>query len=202
MPKSRIRAAWVMRMLVSRRSAVSAPRNLRQRDMDRDRHDAQCVRGQHHHDPVNAGKGGQVFGVTGIGKVRAVLQRLLVDRAGAERRGRTRSHQIHTARDDVDNTLGMARVGLAGGGGARERMTQNRQRAGHHARRLRRIGDFGPDGPVRQVRRIADPEERKRVLQRGPGLDGNLRADAGRFADRQRKGHGYLMIASARSSAR
>ena len=61
-----------------------------QRDVDGRRHHAQLGASQHHHDVSPAGERGEVLGMAGVGEARSVLQRLLVDRRGADRGRRAR----------------------------------------------------------------------------------------------------------------
>ena len=49
--------------------------------------------------------------MSGIGEPRAVDQRLLVDRCGAERRGAALAHQVHRALDHFDHARRVARIG-------------------------------------------------------------------------------------------
>ena len=74
------------------------------------------------------------LGVAGEGEAGAVLQRLLVDRVGAERQRRAGADDPDAAGDDVDDRGGVRRIRLAGRGrtgqGVREDRQARRQRGG------------------------------------------------------------------------
>ena len=113
MPKSRISPAWVMRMRRLQQARRQGRRHLGQRDVDRRRHHPQSGAGQHHHHPVHPRQMRQKLGMARKGETRPVLQRLLVDRRGADGRSRADMHQ-RTARSITAITPGGIGAGRAG----------------------------------------------------------------------------------------
>ena len=125
----------------------------------------------------------------GEGETRAVDQRLLADRPGAERERRPRAHQLDAARDNRP-TVAAAFAGPACPAPA--------PAAAHARGRAARRGNRPPPAATppgahaerrrgrRQMLRIGDQEEARVAAQRRPGLQRDLRADPGRIAEGQR----------------
>ena len=115
-----------------------------------------------------------------------------------------------TARAMISTTArGVARVGVAEFGRMRQRMVEDREAGGHRGGggagdldRAHRQGEAG--GERGHVGQVGDQEEGGAVAERGPGLQGDLAADAGGVAERQRDrgGHRLMMSASPSSSCR
>ncbi len=175
-----------------------------ERDVDRGRHDPELGSREHHHDTVDTGAVGKVFGMARMGEIRAVDQDLLVDRQGAERRGRTGLHQIHRPIQNRDDGRCVRRNRDTGGGGVGKGVRQYGERGGGARRRVREVRHFCPVGALGQMCGIADPGKGAAVAQRVPGLDGEFRPDARRVAagDNQRPGHFWTIVALAVSWSR
>ena len=147
---------------------------------------------------------GEVFGMPRKGEARAILQHLLGNRRGAERRCLTRLHQRHGAGDDVDHALRIAQIGLAGGGGVGEVMYQDGQHIRRHRQRPKRRVNRLPSGACGQMPGIADPCKGQIRPQRQPRLDCDFRTDACGIAAGQHqrcRAHLISIRASDRSSS-
>ena len=181
-------------------------RYLIQRYVDCCRHNAQLVRGQHHHHILHARKRGEIFGMARIGEIRPVLERFFVDRCRAKRRCLAVRHKAHGAGDDLNHMGGMRRIGLARCDRAAKIMQQHGQSVFADGRRRCRIIDHQVGQVCRQMARVAQPENGHFVLQQRPCAGRNFGSDPGRFTagqDNRQRGiaHFRVMRASARNWA-
>ena len=81
----------------------------------------------------------QKLGMAGKGEARPVLQRLLVDRRGADRRSLTRLHQRNRPLDHRNHPRRIGRVRPAGQGRRRKVVPQDRQHTRAHRSQTSRI---------------------------------------------------------------
>ena len=195
-PKSATRPAWVTRIVCSRSAGVSAA-GTSARGMwivtgtTRRPGAASIITGS-----GAPRKVGEKLGVAGEGEAGAVLERLLVDRVGAERRRPALADERNPALDDRNDRGGVGRVGDARRRRPRERMMEDGKAA-----RQRPGGGLGPVdrndrdrqscGERGHVRAVADQEEGNAPGESVPGLERDLAADPGRIAEGQRDGKAH-----------
>ena len=167
------------------------PRHVGDGDVDGHRHHAQQGRRQHHHRQRRAGEMREELGVAGEGEAGAVLERLLVDRVGAERQRRAAADQLHPARDDGDDRGGVLRVRPAGLGGRGSGCGSTGSPAAMAAAASAGAA-IGRTGTPRRAPSAAmwsaSPIRKKASRSRSarPGLERDLGPDPRRVAERQR----------------
>ena len=189
--------------------------HLGQRLVDGDQADAQVAGGEHHHRPagaVEAGGGGQLgqeFGVAGEGEA-GLIERRLGDGRGDQPARLAGEREARGGLDPADDRPGRRGGGFPRDHRRRQGQIENRQGVFEHRRRLGRVG-HRPDAsrrprPRRRRQRsgVSDHHEGgAAVAQRQPGLDDDLRADAGGIAQAEREGRGrhrVSMVAEFRKS--
>jgi hypothetical protein len=108
-----------------------------QRDVHRDRDDAQGGGGEHHHRMADTGEGGEEFGVAGIGKT-GLIQDRLADRVGDDAVDVSGEREAGCAFDGDDHAGGVCGIGVAWNNRRGERDAQHwnggwedRTRLGH-----------------------------------------------------------------------
>ena len=205
MPKSATRPAWVIRSVSSRSAGVSVC-GTAARGMwivtgtTRRPGAASIITGR-----GGAGEVGEELGVAGEGEAGAVLQRLLVDRVGAERGAPRRCRASSTPWAMIATTAaafaGSGRPGSAGRGSgwARTGRPSAIAAAASEGALDRADGEAEAGGEAGHVREVADQEERQPAAERRPGLERDLGADAGGVAEgqRDRAGHAEGTLAHA-----
>ena len=133
--------------------------------------------------------------MAGIGEIRPIDQGGLVDRRGAQRVGLSGLNHVDALGDGVDDALCMGRVGLSGDHRRTKVAFENRQRARADGLGLLPVLDGLPRGALRQVPRIADPEQGHGSPPLSPGAGGDLRPDPGRLtAADDDGGHRGLLV--------
>ncbi len=193
-------------------------RHFRQRNVDGDGNDAEVGPGEHHHRP--RGEAVKLLAqrpekLRMAGEAEAdVVQRLLLDRVGHHGGGLAAMHEADGRTDGFDDLAAVAPLDMARRPDQVGRIGKAGNRLGEESGSLagRRGGDayvaphrFGAPG---QHAAVAHEDEGRNAgaLTRQPRVDRDVRTDACRFADRQRKraasAHGYSMTASERRSRR
>ena len=170
--------------------------DLRQRDVDRHRHDGERLAPQHHHRMRRRPAGldrerRQELGVARVGKARLV-EDVLRDRVGDEARGLSGAREPNRLLDRREGRGGRRRVGLAGLRRNRLADRRDRQRA---AEDVRGVGDrCALDGhakpqalgcPAHEIGVAEEAEGQADLVAPKPGLERDLRPDAGRVALRE-----------------
>ncbi len=174
-------------------------RDLRQRNMHGHQTDPEPGTREHHRDRCASGAMLQIFGMARKPEPGRHQGRFL-NRVGHHRPGKTPAHQIDRRIDAFDHGCGGFRIGAPGLGADGGPERQDRQAiaesrtglVGAGDRDHRRVATGQVCERAQAVRRIdGEKGRRRRTASRGPagppGFQGDLAADAGRFAHGQRQ---------------